>query len=43
MENVFQQLYKIESTASSILDKANAKKKQMAADQEERIQRGNGT
>lgn len=41
MENVFQQLYKIESTASSILDKANAKKKQMAADQEERIRRLN--
>ena len=41
MENVFQQLYKIESTASSILDKANAKKKQMAVDQEERIRRLN--
>lgn len=41
MDNVFDQLSKIESTASSILDQANARKKQMAADQEERIRRLN--
>lgn len=41
MDNVFDQLYKIESTASSILDQANARKKQMAAEQEERIRRLN--
>jgi hypothetical protein len=37
MDNLFHQLYEIESTASSILERANAKKKQLAAGQEERI------
>lgn len=37
MDNIFDQLYQIETTASSILDRAQAKKKQLALAQEERI------
>lgn len=38
MDTIISQLYQIESTASSILERAQSKKKQLAVEHEERIQ-----